>query len=108
MAKNYTPKPKKEAAPIYPSSCGSHKVMIDERLTNLLTVKEYTDEYERVQTLVVCRDSRGAYLTRESVLDNKMADRYRDPSDDWRHDKLTSHLPEGTDLSEIKEEPVEA
>jgi hypothetical protein len=66
MAKNKTKKEEKKGD-VYPSTYGSHRSMVDTKMTEELKQKGK----------VVCRDASGTYVTDESRLDNRMADTNR-------------------------------
>lgn len=82
MAKRrYIPKPitrgKKEELK-YPSTFGSHQVMVDEELS-----EKINDE-----KMVVCKDDHGSYVTFKNRLNNGMSDNYRNTSEEFRKKQL--------------------
>ena len=86
----------------YPSSHGSHTVMIDDNLTrSLLTIKD-----EDGKSIVVCRDEKGPYVTTEEMTKdcNKLADINRYVSEEQRLKRIKTFLPKDVDLSAPKEE----
>lgn len=62
----------------YPSAYGSHRCMINEEET-----KRIDDE-----SLVICNDERGLYVTERKNLDSGLADQNRFSSDEYRNKKL--------------------
>lgn len=82
MAKRrYTPQPitrGKKEEPKYPSTFGSHQVMVDEELT----IKVNDDK------MVVCKDDDGPYVTFKNRLNNGMSDNYRNTSEEFRRKQL--------------------
>lgn len=90
MAKGFEA-PKKEEVKKYPSSFGSHKVMVDDNLTSKL-IKDTT-------VMVVCRDDVGVYITEKARLDNGLSDTYRFTSEEFRKTLRDQYLPLDVDLS---------
>jgi hypothetical protein len=49
----------------FPSECGSHKVMLDDK---------YVEINEDDSVFVICKDDRGSYVTERGTLDSGLAD----------------------------------
>ena len=77
---------KSEADSEYPSTYGSHKSMIDEDNSSKL----------EDDSLVICKDNDGFYVTQKFRLDNGLADPNRYLSREKRDIKLTAFNIENT------------
>ena len=62
---------KKEVAPTYPSTCGSHASMLSDKHS----------DFNESGSIVICEDARGPYMTERKCLDNNMVDGNRIATD---------------------------
>lgn len=79
--KKYKEPASKEHSSIFPSRFGSHKSMVDKEASELINAG-----------LVVCKDGRGRYITKEFRLDSGIADPARFADTPYRDKRLDFYL----------------